>query len=344
MGSINRNMLATMSMTSAGFVVVALFFFLAIGQPPLKTLADMVLFAVGDSYSLSETLLKTAPILLCALAAAVPGRLGLISVGAEGQLHVGAIFGTAVVLVMGGLNAWALIPLMIFAAVAGGGLFGFVPGYLRARLEINETISTLVLNYVGILLVSALVYGPWRDPVNLGWPATAPFPPSAVLPALGGSRVHLGLVLGLMLAVALHFAFTRGRWALSIRVLAGNRKVGETYGLDYGRQVVALMALGGAIAGIAGIVEVSAVQGRLQPGISVGYGLTGFLVAWLSGHRPLVIVPVSVVVAGLISAGDALQLFAKVPAASVVILQGLLFATALAVPGLWKRFGKSHGN
>lgn len=341
--TMNRRILAISLTTCAGFVVVSMLFFAVIGQPPVKTLADMVMFAAGDSYSISETLIKTSPILLCALAAAVPGRLGLISVGAEGQLHVGAIFGTAVVLVASDASAFLLLPLMLMAAAIGGGAFGYLPGILRARLEINETISTLVLNYVGILFVSALVYGPWRDAVNLGWPATMPFPPAAVFPTIGGTRVHLGLVVGVILAVALHFAFTRGRWALSIRVLAGNRKVGETFGLNYRRQVVLLMTLGGAIAGIAGIVEVSAVQGRLQPGISIGYGLTGFLVAWLSAHRPLIILPVSVVVAGLISAGDALQLFAKVPAASVVVLQGLLFATALAVPGFLNRYRPYHG-
>lgn len=330
--------------TTVTFVAVTCMFFAVIGQPPVQTFIDMIVFAVGDSYSLSETLIKTSPILLCALAAAVPGRLGLISVGAEGQLHIGAIFGTAVVLAAHDMNAWLLVPAMLVAAAIGGGLYGYVPGVLRAKLEINETITTLVLNYVAVLLVSALVYGPWRDAVNLGWPATMPFPSNAVLPVVTGTRVHLGLVLGLAAAIALYFVFSRGRWALSIRVLAGNKKVGTTFGLNYARQVILLMTLGGAIAGIAGIAEVSAVQGRLQPGISIGYGLTGFLVAWLSRHRPLVIIPVSFLVAGLVSAGDVLQLYAKVPAASVVVLQGLLFATALAVPGLINRFRHRHGN
>jgi len=331
--------------TLTAFVVVSSLFFVAIGQPPARTLVNMIVFAVGDAYSLGETLVKTAPILLCALAAAIPGRLGLISVGAEGQLHIGAIFGTAAVLAASpGAGGWYLIPALLAAGAVGGGLYGFIPGFLRSRLEINETISTLVLNYVAILMVSALVYGPWRDPANLGWPATSPFPAGAILPTIDDSRVHLGLVLGIAAAAVLHLLFTRGRWALSIRVLAGNRKVGETFGLNYRRQVVLLMALGGAVAGIAGIAEVSAVQGRLQPGISIGYGLTGFLVAWLSRHEPLIIIPVSFLVAGLISAGDALQMFAKVPAASVIVLQGLLFATALAVPGLLNRFRFGHGS
>ncbi|CAN0549018.1 unnamed protein product [Laminaria digitata] len=198
----------------------------------------------------------------------------------------------------------------------------------------------MLLNYVSVLLVSALVFGVWRDPASQGWPATMAFPDNAVLPAVPGLRIHLGLALGVVLAIALHFFLSRGRAAQRIRILAGNRKVGETFGLNFGFWVMALMGVGGAVAGIAGIAEVSAIQGRLQPTISLGYGLTGFLVAWLSRHQPLIILPVSLLVGGLVASSDALQLFAKVPAASAVIMQGLLFASALAIPGLlakWRR-------
>lgn len=330
--------------TAAAFLLIAVVFFAALGRPPLEMIASLALFAFGDAYSLSETLAKTAPILLCALAAAVPGRLGLISVGAEGQLHAGAIAGTAVVLAFPALPAVLMIPAMLAAAAAGGAGWGLVPGFLRARLDVNETIVTLILNYVAVLLVSALVFGPWRDPSNQGWPATGTFPEAAVLPALGGSKAHLGLFAGVVLALLLHLFFTRGRAATHIRILAGNRKVGRTFGLDFGFWVIGLMAIGGAVAGIGGIAEVSAIQGRLQPNISLGYGLTGFLVAWLARHNMLAIVPVSLLVGGLVAGSDALQLFARVPAASAVILQGLLFAVALAVPGLIARWRTAHGH
>lgn len=337
MSGAQRSSIIAAAATSAAFLALALVFFALLGKPPFEMVASLVVYAAGDSYSISQTLAKTTPILLCALAAAVPGRLGLISVGAEGQLHAGAIGGTAMVLAAPGLPMALLLPAMLAAAALGGAVYGYVPGLLRARLEINETISTLVLNYVTVLLVSALVFGPWRDPDSQGWPATISFPSAATLPALPGTRIHLGLLLGVAAAIALHFFFARGRAAQSVRILAGNRKVGETFGLSFGFWTVALMALGGALAGLAGIAEVSAIQGRLQPTISLGYGLTGFLVAWLSRHRPLVILPVSLLVGALVAGSDALQLFAKVPAASATILQGLLFATALAAPGLLKR-------
>jgi len=328
----------TVGATALAFVTLAMAFFAGIGRPPVETLWSLVLFSVGDAYSFSEALAKTAPILLCALATAVPGRLGLISVGAEGQLQLGAIAGTALVIALPSLPAPAMLPAMLICGALGGALYGYLPGLMRARLSINETITTLVLNYVGVLLVNALVYGPWRDPASQGWPSTISFPEAAVLPALGGTRIHLGLLIGIVAAILLHILFTRGRRAMQIRILAGNRKVGETIGLDFRHYTIVLMALGGALAGLAGIAEVSAIQGRLQPNISLGYGLTGFLVAWLARHQPLAILPLSLMVGCLVAASDALQLFAKIPAASAVVLQGLLFASALAVPGLVARW------
>jgi general nucleoside transport system permease protein len=340
MSTLGRSTALPVVATLLAFLGLAAGLFSVLGQPPLETLRALVIFAVGDSYSLSQTLAKTSPILLCALAAAVPGRLGLISVGAEGQLHAGAIGGTAVVLLAPTLPAPLLLPLMIVGAAIGGGLYGYVPGLLRARLDVNETITTLLLNYVTVLLVAALVFGPWRDPASQGWPATIEFPPGAVLPTWPGTRIHLGLAIGVAAAVALHLYFNHGPWAEKISILAGNRKVGEMFGLNFGSWVIGLMCVGGALAGLAGIAEVSVIQGRLQQSISLGYGLTGFLVAWLSRHQPLIILPVSLCVGGLIAGSDALQMFAKVPAASAVILQGLLFAAALGIPGLLHRLRK----
>jgi ABC-type uncharacterized transport system permease subunit len=325
------------------FVLVAMIFFTSIGKPPVQTLTDMVMFAVGDTYSLSETLVKTAPILLCSLATILPARLGLVSVGADGQLFIGAIFGTAVVLAFRTTPAVILLPTMLIAGMIGGALWGFVPGLLRGRLDANETIITLLLNYVGALLVNALVFGPWKDPSNLGWPATVNFPAAATLPGLFGTRTHAGLLFGVFAAIGFGILFAKSRWGRELDILKGNAKVGRMIGLSFSREAMLVMTLGGALGGLAGICEVAAIQGRLQPGISVGYGLTGFLVAWLSGHNPFVAIVVSFLIGGLTAAGDSLQLYAKVPAASATILQGLLFATALAVGGLSRRWMPSRG-
>lgn len=325
------------------FITVAAAFFMIIGKPPLPLLGSMAVYAFGDLYSLSETMVKATPILLCALAIIVPARLGLVSVGADGQLYLGALAGTAVMLAGASHPAWWLMFAVLGAAMAGGAAWGALAGILKARIGVHETISTLLLNFIALLLVNHFVYGSWRDPANLGWPSTISFPAEAKMPSLFDTRVHAGLLFALAGAVIGHAWLVRSRFGIALGVLRENRKVGDMVGLDYRRNVVVTMAIGGAIGGFAGICEASAIQGRLEPGLSAGYGLTGFLVAWLSGHSFLWAVPISVLIGGLITAGDALQLFAKVPASSAIILQGLLFATALAVAGLNRQWGSSRG-
>jgi general nucleoside transport system permease protein len=328
---------------AAVFLCLAIVFLLAIGRPPLTTLGQMALYGFGDSYSFSESLVKATPILLCALAVILPARLGLITVGGEGQLYFGALTGTAVVVAFPDGPAILLLPAMLVAGAAGGAIWSGVAGLLRARCNVNETISTLLMNYIAVLLVNYFIYGPWKDPESLGWPATIPFPAAAIVPTLFGTRVHLGLIAGVVAAVILHVGVTRTRWGIALSVLSGNRKVGVMAGFSFVSQTMLVMAIGGMLAGLAGICETSAIQGRLQAGISTGYGLTGFLVAWLSGQHFLRAVPIAILIGGLIAAGDALQLYSKIPSDSATILQGLLFVAALGASGLAGRWSARHG-
>ncbi|AWM00329.1 ABC transporter permease [Bradyrhizobium amphicarpaeae] len=328
---------------STAFLISASIFLATIGKPPLTTLSQMVYYAFGDSYSLSESLVKATPILLCALAVILPARLGLITVGGEGQLYFGALTGTAIVVGFPTAPMLVLLPVMILAGAAGGAAWSGFAGLLRAHCNVNETISTLLMNYVAVLLVNYVTYGAWKDPASLGWPATMMFPPAAIVPSVFGTRVHAGLIVGIMAAILLHIAVTYTRWGIALRVIAGNRKVAAMAGFGFVKQTIMVMAMGGALAGFAGICETSAIQGRLQAGISVGYGLTGFLVAWLSGQNFLRAVPIAILIGGLIAAGDALQLYSKIPSASATILQGLLFIAALAASGLAGRRTARHG-
>jgi simple sugar transport system permease protein len=319
------------------FLLASSAFFALLGRDPLALIGQILNGAFGSTYGIVETLVKTIPILLCALATAVPARLGLLSVGASGQFYAGAWLGTGMVLVVGGSHL--AMPAMFLAACAGGAIWALVPGFLRAQWEVNETLATLLLNYVASLLVDWAVYGPWRDTSNLGWPATISFPESVRLPVLvPGSRLHAGLLLAILLAVGLHILLSRSRWGLELRVLRSNRKLGEGVGMSWKAGAAATMAIGGAVAGLAGILETSCIHGRLQSGIALNYGLTGFLVAWMSGQHMLRIVPISLVMGALLSSGDALQLFAQLPEATAVVLQAILFCSVLATGGLLRRW------
>lgn len=343
MNGVSRNNLVAALGGCAVFLLTAVIFLLAIGRPPLTTLGQMALYAFGDSYSISESFVKATPILLCALAVILPARLGLISVGGEGQLYFGALTGTAIVVGFPHAPIFLLLPAMLAAGSLGGALWGGVAGLLRARCNVNETISTLLMNYVAVLLVNYAIYGAWKDPTSLGWPASIPFPPAATVPSLFGTRVHAGLIVGVIAAVILHIGISTTRWGIALKVLSGNRKVGAMAGFSFVRQTLLVMAIGGALAGFAGICETSAIQGRLQAGLSVGYGLTGFLVAWLSGQHFLRAIPIAILIGGLIAAGDALQLYSKIPSASATILQGLLFVAALGASGLAGRRSARYG-
>jgi general nucleoside transport system permease protein len=316
------------------FAVLSSGFFLLIGRHPGTMLVEIVSSAAGSGYALGESLLRATPILLCALATLVPARLGLISVGAEGQLYLGAITGTGVMLVWTG-PAPLLLPAVLLGGMVGGALWALLPAVLRNLAAVHETIATLMLNHVAALAVTWLVYGPWKNPQSQGWPATIEFPDAARLPTLADSRLHVGLLIALALALLLHVLLDRTRWGLALDVLRSNPRLEHVTGLRITRQVVLTMAIGGALAGLAGIAEASVVQGRLQSDLSQGAGLSGFLVAWLAGGRVLRAVWMSLLVGGLLASGDGLQMNAQVPSSVTLVIQGLLFVAVLGAGTRW---------
>ncbi|QQS03136.1 MAG: ABC transporter permease [Fibrobacterota bacterium] len=320
---------------AALFLLASSVFFAVLGKSPFVLLGQILTGAFGSRYGFTETLVKTTPILLCALATALPARLGLLTVGASGQFYLGAWCGTAIVLsAPAGWSVFLFLPVFALAC-AGGAFWALIPGFLKARLEVNETLSTLLLNYIASLLVDWVVYGSWRDPANLGWPATAPFPDAIKLPLLvDGTRLHAGLLLAVAIAVALHVVLSKSRWGLSLRILKSNRVLGEGTGLPWAANVALVMAIGGAIAGLAGILETTMIHGRLQSGIALNFGLTGFLVAWMAGQHMLRIIPLALAMGALMSASDALQLFAQLPEATATVLQAILFCSVLVSGGL----------
>ena len=319
------------------FLLLAAAFFFFNGYAPLTIFNQIVQGAFGNALSINTTLTKTIPILFCALATALPARMGLISVGAEGQLYFGALAGTAIVLHMTSAPLWQLLPAAVLLTLLGGGLWGAIPGLLRAALGVNETIVTILMNYVAIQLVQYAVYGPWKDAGNLGWPATIAFPDASKFPAidLGGVSTDWALPLAVLLAVVLHVFVEKSRWGTGLGLLRSNSRVARMAGLSYTRQTLLVMALAGGLAGLAGYVQTANVQTHLQPDISSGYGYVGFLVAWLAGQHFLRIIPLAVVMGGLLSAGDALQLFAQLPFANTVVMQALLFMCVLGL-GAWR--------
>ena len=308
----------------------------AVGKNPVAIFWAVIVSGFGSSLGLTEAIIRMTPIFLCALAVAIPAKAGLYNIGGEGQLHCGAIAATALVLYAPWLPHFMVIPFIILVAMVGGAFWGMIPGLLRARFQVNEILVSLMLNYVTIFVVDHLVHGPWKDPDAFGWPYSAPFPKWAILPTVGKSSIHLGLLLGFVAVGLVYFILRYTTWGRSIRTIEANPRTARYAHITASKYIVTLMAGGGAIAALAGLGEVSVIQNRLRPGISPGYGYTGFLVAWLARNNLIAIVPVAFLVGGLYSGADALQLTAGLPASTVDIFVGLAFLTFLVGESLWR--------
>ncbi len=297
---------------------------LALGVSPWEAYGAMFRGSLGDWYGLGETVVKAIPLATAGLAVALAFRMQVWNIGAEGQLYMGALATAAAVRYAFVENFFVMLPLMIVVSGLAGGLWGALAGWLKGRWRVNEIISTLMMNYIAVYLVDYFIYGPWRDPASLGFPMTAPFPPAARLPQFFDSRVHLGIMVTLLLAVALWLFFQWTRWGFEVRVLGENPRAAHYAGIPYVRNVVLLMFLSGAIAGLAGMGEIAGLQGRLQHGFSPGYGYTAIIVAWLARLNPLAILGVAFFLGSLLVGGDTLQVVMRLPLASTQIIQGCI--------------------
>jgi general nucleoside transport system permease protein len=296
---------------------------LVLGKDPIATYTAIWQGTLGDSYGWGEIVVKMIPFILCALATAIPARAGLINVGGEGQIYMGAWLATWVALNFGSVPAPVLIPLLIVAGCLGGGLWGGLVGWMRARFSLNETISSLLLNYVASLIIDFFVHGPWKDTSGANWPYTAEFSDNARLATFGTTRISIGIFLAAGALIFYYWLFERTRWGYNMRVVGGNPEAARRSGLSINRYIIAAMLLGGAMAGLYGMIEVTAIQGRLRGGISNGYGYIGFLVAWLAGHQPLRIVAMAALLGLLSVGGDTIQM-AGLPSATTNILMALI--------------------
>ena len=299
-------------------------------KPALSALVLLFEGAFGSLNALEDCAIKAVPIFLCSLGVAVAFRLQIWNIGAEGQYAMGAIGATSVVLAFSHWPAYLLLPAMLFAAALAGGICGLIPALLKIYLKTNEIIVSLMLNYICILVLEYLVYGPWKDPVSFGFPMTPVFPSAAIVGTISHTRLNWGLVLCLASAVGfwIFFRFTRLGYELTV---SGESLAAARYAqLPYRRLVVTVMVVSGALAGWAGFLEASATVNRLQPSIMVGYGYTAIVVAWLARLHPASIAVASFLLAGLRVGVENLQLEMQVPAAFGGIMEGVILLTVLA--------------
>ena len=297
---------------------------------PLEVFYSIYRGAFGSWFSWQNTLVRAAPLMLTALCTALPARIGLIVIGGEGAMVVGGLCATLVGIFLNGAAPVLVITAMVIAGMTTGGLWIALVGALKYFRGVNETISSLLLNYVAIAILNFLVVGPLRDPATLNKPSSYPIGDANMLGMIGDSSIHWGLIFGLVACLLMWFLMRRTVFGFSVDITGGNVRAAQISGLPVGRLIVITCFLGGAAAGLAGMLEIAAVQGRANTSLNAGYGYAGILVAFLARHNPLAIIPVAILLGGIRASSGLLLRSHELPDATALVLQGIIFVVILA--------------
>jgi len=308
------------------------------GANPLAVYGSIYKAAFGSWSAWQNTLIRAAPLMLTALCTALPARLGLVIIGNEGALVIGGLAAVIVGLGLGTTMPALMAQLaMALAAIVAGGLWIMLAGALRHYRGVNETISSLLLNYIAIALMNHLVEGPMRDVEFVTKPSSAELDAALWIGNLPGSRIHYGLLYGLIACIIAYVLIQRTTFGFAARTAGGNVRAAKIAGLPVGKLTLAVCFLGGSAAGLAGMVEVAAVQKRINESLVSNYGYAGILVAFVSRHNPLATILVAILLGGILASGGILQRSHDLPDATVLVFQGIVFLCVLFSDSLYGR-------
>jgi general nucleoside transport system permease protein len=305
------------------------------GGSPWKAYTHIARYSFGSIGVLSDTLVKAIPLILVGLACSLAFRMRLWNIGAEGQFFLGA-WGASLIVLLPVLPEeapkWLFIIVMLISGFVFGALWGFIPGFLKAKFNVNEIITTLMMNYIAIEFVNYFIYAVWSEG---GFQMSRMFQRNAWLPrlsdyakqfpAFSGLTTHLGLLFAILAAVILWWVINKSRWGYEIRLIGDNPEAAKYAGINIGKNIILVMLVSGGLAGLAGMSEISGVVHRLQGAISPGYGYTGIIIAWLAKLNPLAVIVVSILFGALILAGREVQ-----PSGIPTLIQGVIMVCLIA--------------
>ncbi|MDQ6670724.1 MAG: ABC transporter permease [Chloroflexota bacterium] len=311
----------------------------ASGYSALTALSAIVEGSFGGSYPISQTVAAAIPLATIALGTAVAFRVQLWNIGGEGQFYMGAFGATAMELVGGpaGWPAVLLLPAMLLAGFVAGALWALVPAWLRAWHGVSEIITTLMLNYVAILWVNYLVYGPWKDPAGHNFPMSPRFPDNATFARVGDGQLHTGVFVPLVAAAMLVFILARTRWGYELRIVGENPEAARYAGIDVRSTMLTAMLLSGGMAGIAGMVQVAGIIHLLNGQLSSNYGYTAIIIAWLAQLHPVAVLVVAGLFGALVNGGFAVSQVG-IPQALGAVLQGMILFFVLGIGDVFTRY------
>ncbi len=322
--------------------------FSVLGVSPIEALDNFFIEPVKDAYGVSELLVKATPLILCAIGLSVGFRANVWNIGAEGQLTMGAIFGGGVFIYLYDVDSVFLLPLMIVMGAVGGALWGAIPAFFKTKFNANEILTSLMLVYVALLLLSLLVHGPWRDPDGFNFPESRTFSQSATMPILWeGTRLHFGWILALLAALGAWLMLAKTLVGFQVKVIGAAPLAGSYAGFSQKKIIWFSLLLAGGLAGIAGVSEVSGPIGQILPSISPGYGFTAIIVAFLGRLHPVGIILAGILMALTYLGGETAQINLGLPIAVTGVFQGMVLFFLLACDVLvnyrfrFKSYGKA---
>jgi simple sugar transport system permease protein len=310
--------------------------FALLGKNPVLALKVYFIDPLTDLYSLQEIAVKATPLVMIAVGLSLCYLANVWNIGAEGQFLIGAVTGSWLAVVTHGTNAgpWVM-PAMLVLGALGGALYALIPALCRVKFGASEILTSLMLVYVADLLLDYLVRGPWRDPAGYNFPTTADFDPVATVPTLiEGSRLHLGAIIALVVVAVAAVLLGRTIKGFEIRVVGAAPKAARFAGFNSDRLVIFTFLISGALAGLAGIIEVAGPVGNLRPNISPGYGFTAIIVAFLGRLNPIGILVAGLFLALTFIGGEQAQIAMKIPLDLTKVFQGILLFYVLACDSL----------
>jgi general nucleoside transport system permease protein len=302
----------------------------ALGASPAGVFVALYEGAFGNWLAVTDTLVKATPLIFTGLAISLAFSGALWNIGADGQLIAGAIAAGALGPYLGYWPRPIALILMLAAGALGGALWGGIAGWLRARRDTNEVISTIMLNFVAVQLLSWVVHGPLMEP-SRAYPASRPIAPAAELYTfLAPSRLNAGMLVALALAAACFVLLYRTEVGFELRAMGRNRRAATFFGIPIASLTIWVMALSGALAGLGGAVQVSAITHRLYEKFSPGWGYEAIAVALVARLDPLAIVASAVLFGALDNGSQAMQRSAGVSPVLVQVIQGMVILILLA--------------
>lgn len=312
-------------------LIFGVILFSALGKNPFEALHVLLISPLSDAYNIGEMFVKMGPLLLCAVGLSLCYRANMWNIGAEGQLLAGALGGSAVALLFIDSDTSLALPITLLAGVASGMLWSAIPTYLKLRFNANLILTTIMFNYIALYLLIWAVHGPLRDPDGFGFPESAMFPDDTLLPTLFDSgRIHLGVVFAILSGFAAWFILTKTHLGFQVRVFGADEPAARYAGFKAKTLSWFVMLFAGALAGLAGVCEVTGPIGQLVPNVSPGYGYSAIIVAYLGRLHPLGAIIASIFLAVLYMGGDLAQIEMGIPIAVVGMFQGVLLFFLLA--------------